>query len=197
MLLLEGRGKKGNSMPLPQNFNEFRPSKKLAEEYFAQWPATAEYTNYQCLHAAFAQGGTLLDRIQALNNAYNCTRPFSFATLVQHLQNIHNLQDILMQGENIVDTVSNIGGRNMFCFGTMYCHHVNPDAYYGYSSLVHKCLVELNKRDHFYGKALKYDELRNYGSFSAIMQALVDFYQIEGIGNTKLDIMLRRGSELL
>lgn len=184
-------------MPLPQNFRGFRPSRKLAEEYYAHWPATAEYANYQCLHATFAQGGTLLDRIQALNNAYHCTRPFSYATLVQHLQNIHNLQDRLLQGENIVDTVSNIGGRNMFCFGTMYCHHVNPNAYYGCSSFVHKCLVELNKRDHFFEDALMRDDLRSYVSFSAAMQALVDYYQLEGVGSTKLDIMLRYGGKLL
>lgn len=184
-------------MSLPKNFNEFRPSKELAEEYYAQWATTSEHAKYLRLRDAFRTNGSLQNRVKALNNAYSCTRPFSYATLVQHLQRINNLHNRLSCGENIVDVVANIAGRNMFCLGAMYCHHANPPAYYGYSSLVHKCLVGLNKRDHFYGRTIKYEDLRNYGDFSSIMQTLVGHYQLTGIGNLKLDVMLRRGGELL
>jgi hypothetical protein len=182
-------------MALPKTFSQFSPSETLAKRYLREWRDSQDYIKYEQILDAF-NNGELEDRVRTLNSAYHCTRAVNYNQIIQHLHTITHLDESLANGENIVDAVASVGGRNLFCFGTMYCHHSNPQKYFGYSRDIHMCLQRLNKRDMFNAYNIKHDDLRKYDTFASIMRNLIGYYHLENLQIQEIDIMLKFANRL-
>ncbi len=83
-----------------------------------------------------------------------------------------------------------------YVFSVMFCHHSNPDSYFGCTSPVREVLVNLNRLDRFFLNDFTMNDLMDYPYFHNIMTHFVKYYHLESLTHLELDIMLRKASEL-
>lgn len=187
-------------MPHALVFADFIPSVEAAKRYYREWRNGNEpdRENYQVIAPLFTTTPT--DRAAQCNRlriSYHCLRQTSDADAVSHLGTILDLEKRLADGDPaVVNEVAQMNGINEYVFATMFCHHSNPTAYYGYSRPVGKCLMRLNILDGFCNITIDDANLRNYFSFVDIMQSLVAFYHLDGLTKQEIDIMLKKANQL-
>ncbi len=188
-------------MKHPKTLNEFIPSVEQAKLYTREWRNGngADRQHYLNLETLFSvhPAADRLSQCHELHAAYKCLMLVNHADAANHLATIPNLELRLKNGDPaLVKEVSSINGQYQYVFATMFCHHSNPIAYYGFSNPIGEYLKRLNALDGFYGGAINDNALRNYSEYVEIMHSLEKFYHLECLSKLEIDIMLRKASEL-
>jgi len=184
-------------MPLPQTFNDFIPSEKLAHEYRNVWenPANRDYQRYQQITRLFTNhNAALIDRCDIIYMAYDHFHRNRVQDAAACIASINNYIQRVQNGD-----LSLIAEMRASCgnvFSVMFCHHTCTDKYFGFTRPVREMLVKLNNRDHFYNNVFTEAELRDYPTFHVVMQQLKSHYHLKNVPNLELDIMLRLGNNL-
>lgn len=183
-------------------FNEFIPSLEEALLYSREWkrPEREDHNRYLNLTRLFQHSHynreALIQRCTAIANVY----PNSLAG-VSRTDAADKIMEVDLDGSRIengditvvdaiVDKIHELCHQQKYMFATMFCNHSNPSKYYGYNHEVGSVLVELNRRDQFY---IQFDDnyLRRYVQFYNIMQSFVEYYHLEKLTTTQIDVMLK------
>ncbi len=183
-----------------KKFSEFIPSVEEALLYKREWrlDGGTDYEHYQNLQVLFANSAdtqaTLIAQCEEIYRSYDRHHIGNVQQVVDGIAHIKDFYNRVKQGDiGVVMQLRRSGG---YVFSVMFCHHSNPESYFGCTSPVREVLVKLNELDSFYKSDFMADNLTDYPFFHNIMTQFVKYYHLESLTHLELDIMLRKASEL-
>lgn len=182
---------------------EFIPSVEEALLYKRKWMQSGgrDYATYIDLLRTFKEPPVSIDvltrQCELIYKAYNQRAAIERRSIsANYLLTIDNLTERLSDGDlSLPDNIINGNIGDQFVFAVMFCHHSNPNVYFGCSDIIMNIIVALNKFDHFWNQELNNVVLRKYTIFHSVMNAFVRYYHLECLSHLELDILLRKASE--
>ena len=130
----------------------------------------------------------ILIKCSALNDFYS-TNIFKVHNVAQHYIT-KNLDERLSEGDlSLVSDLAHleINGKSFYfySFASKYCSHHRPDVYPIYDSYVHKILKYFRDREAFLD--FKVDDLKEYESYTGIIQFFRSYYKLEDFTVKEID----------
>lgn len=172
------------------------PSPKEVEEYEQKWNTLVDYVNQEdALNRLFftlcpsnKDMSDILIKCSSLNDFYS-TNIFKVHNVAKHFMN-QNIDERLANGDlTLVMDLANIEINSkkffFYSFATKYCSHHRPDIYPIYDSYVHKLLKYFRNRDGF--MAFKEANLKDYCSYTDIVQSFKSFYGLQAFSVKQID----------
>lgn len=183
-----------------KKFSEFIPSVEEALLYKREWRLQGgQYFNhYQRLKVLFENPAKTQDALVAqCEEIYRSYDRRNFGRVQQAINGIADIQDFTSRvNKGDIDVVMQLRPSGGYVFSVMFCHHSNPEGYFGCTRPVREALVKLNKMDCFYPNDFIEDDLTDYPYFHNIMTHFVEYYHLESLTHLELDIMLRQANGL-
>lgn len=183
-----------------KKFSEFIPSVEEALLYKREWRLNGgiDYNHYQNLQVLFANPADTQDTLIAqCKEIYRSYDHRNIGRVQQAINGIADIQDFISRvNKGDIDVVMQLRPSGGYVFSVMFCHHSNPDGYYGCTGPVREVLVKLNELDSFCKSNFVADDLTDYPFFHNTMTHFVRYYHLESLTHLELDIMLREANKL-
>lgn len=183
-----------------KKISEFIPSVEEALLYKREWRLKGgqDFNHYQRLKVLFENPANTQDALIAqceeIYRSYDCYHIGNVQQTVDRIAQIQNFNNRVKQGD--IGVVMQLQPSSGYVFSVMFCHHSNPEGYFGCTSPVREVLVKLNELDSFYKSDFEASDLTDYPYFHNIMTHFVKYYHLESLTHLELDIMLRKANEL-
>jgi hypothetical protein len=172
------------------------PSVEQVEYYLAQWDSLEDYHLQEdaldrlffTLCPANTNISDILLKVSVLNDFYS-TNIFKVYPVAKHILSLH-IDERLQRGDvTLVDDIKTVTisgkAKSFYSFATKYCSHHRPLDYPIYDSYVDEVLRYYRKADHF--SIFQNDDLKEYASFKAILEAFRSFYHLDNYNLKELD----------
>ena len=173
-----------------------KPCEEEVKAYIKKWDGLEDYVNQErALDKLFLELckdnqsiENILIKCSALNDFYS-TNIFKVHNVAQHYIT-KNLDERLSEGDlSLVSDLAHleINGKSFYfySFASKYCSHHRPDVYPIYDSYVHKILKYFRDREAFLD--FKVDDLKEYESYTGIIQFFRSYYKLEDFTVKEID----------